>query len=272
MTVRKIGVTAFVCIATAAAATELKTETANAWDAYVKDLNKRMELRLAKDGQFLWTDEDPARIGKIQSGEILAGPATETVPRHVPSGLIHDWIGAAFIKDAKIDDALAVLRDYGRYRDFYEPHVISAKGLRQEKHEDMFNVVLVNKAVLLRTAIDSDYRTRYFRVDAKRMYGISESTRIQEIENLGLATQRELPPDQGSGFLWRLYSVSRFEERDGGLVMEVEAVALSRDIPFAFRLFVDPIVKRVSRNSLLTSLKQTQEAVANSAAPVPTGQ
>ncbi len=52
----------------------------------------------------------------------------------------------------------------------------------------------------------------------------------------------------------------RFEERDGGVYVEVEAIALSRDIPAAVRWMVDPIVKRVSRSSVATSLKQTQEA------------
>jgi len=38
-------------------------------------------------------------------------------------------------------------------------------------------------------------------------------------------------------------------------------MALSRDIPVAFRLVADPIVRRVSKNSLLTSLRQMQDAV-----------
>jgi hypothetical protein len=42
---------------------------------------------------------------------------------------------------------------------------------------------------------------------------------------------------------------------------ELEAIALSRDIPAAFRLFVTPIVRRVSRDSLATSLHQTKVAL-----------
>jgi hypothetical protein len=38
-------------------------------------------------------------------------------------------------------------------------------------------------------------------------------------------------------------------------------MALSRDIPVAFRWVADPIVRRVSKNSLLTSLRQMQDAV-----------
>jgi hypothetical protein len=44
---------------------------------------------------------------------------------------------------------------------------------------------------------------------------------------------------------------------------ELEAIALSRDIPAAFRFFVTPIVRRVSRDSLATSLHQTRIAIDN---------
>jgi hypothetical protein len=92
------------------------------------------------------------------------------------------------------------------------------------------------------------------------MYGVSYMTRVQEIENFGQAGQRKLPPDTGSGLVWRLYSFSRFEERDGGVYVELEAIALSREIPFSMRWVVDPIVRRVSRSSVVTSLRQTSEA------------
>jgi hypothetical protein len=46
--------------------------------------------------------------------------------------------------------------------------------------------------------------------------------------------------------------------------MEIEAIALSREIPVAMRWAVDPIVRRVSKGSLVTSLRQTQDAVSSS--------
>jgi hypothetical protein len=51
-----------------------------------------------------------------------------------------------------------------------------------------------------------------------------------------------------------------------GVYVELEAIALSRDIPAAFRVFVTPIVRRVSRDSLATSLHQTKAAVDDSVA------
>jgi hypothetical protein len=51
------------------------------------------------------------------------------------------------------------------------------------------------------------------------------------------------------------------EERDGGVYADLEAIALSRDIPAAARLFVTPIVRRVSKESLATSLHQAKIAL-----------
>jgi len=45
------------------------------------------------------------------------------------------------------------------------------------------------------------------------------------------ANERELPPGTGDGYLWRLYSYWRYEERDGGTWVECEAISLTRDIP-----------------------------------------
>ncbi len=88
---------------------------------------------------------------------------------------------------------------------------------------------------------------------------------MQEIQHYGRPDEQDLPPNQGNGYVWSLYTVTRCEERDGGVYVELEAIALSRDIPVALRWMVDPIVRRVSRNTLLTSLQQTEEAVRSTA-------
>ena len=55
--------------------------------------------------------------------------------------------------------------------------------------------------------------------------------------------------------------MSRFEERDGGVYVEIEAIALSRDVPVEFRMVAYPIIKKVSQSALETSLDQTRKAV-----------
>ena len=84
---------------------------------------------------------------------------------------------------------------------------------------------------------------------------------IQEVADYGAAAEYLLSEDHGKGIIWRLYSFARYEERDGGVYIELEAIALSRDVPATLRWVVDPIVRRVSRSSLATSLHQTADAV-----------
>ena len=120
---------------------------------------------------------------------------------------------------------------------------------------------VVNKEVVAQTALDMENETCYFRTDERRWYSITHTTRVREIEHYGQANEQELLPNQGSGYVWRLYSVARFEQRDGGTYVEVEAIALSRDVPIGLRWLVNPVVRRVSRNSMVVSLEQTRAAV-----------
>jgi hypothetical protein len=246
-------------------AAELKPETLAAWDQYIQAANSHMQERLRSNDRFLWLNEAPGVIRRLQSGEILVSAIGGHSPEKVPNGLIHDWIGAAFIPNASLAAIFAVVQDFNRYKDFYAPLVVASKPLGQDGSDYRFSMVLLNKALFSKTALDCECLSSYFPLDSKRWYGVGYSTRIRQIEDFGQPTQRELSPDVGSGYIWRLYSLSRFEERDGGVYAEVEAIALSRDIPGVLRWFADPIVRRISRGSLLTSLQQTRTAVASTA-------
>jgi hypothetical protein len=242
-------------------AADLKPETVQTWDEYVKAVGARHQKHLVRGRSFLASDEMPGQATRLRGGDIVVSPAGPHVPMKVPSGLIHDWAGAAFIPNVTVPDVLRVVRDYGRYQDIYHPNVLDSKPTATNDWEDRFSLLLMNKSVIARTALDSDYRSCYTRVDDRRWYSIAETTRIQEVADYGAASQRTLPENQGTGLIWRLYSVTRFEERDGGVYVEVEALALSRDIPVSLRWLVDPIVRRISRSALTTSLQQTQDAV-----------
>jgi hypothetical protein len=243
---------------------ELRQEALKHWDEYVQIANSQMKDRLGTGGTFLWVDEAPDRNRRVREGKILVSPGAPHIPKPVPAGLIHDWIGAAFFPNTKLEDVMAVVRDYDHYQDFYKPSVVESKSLAVPG-DDKFSMLLVNKEAVAKTALDSEYQACYQEVDDRRWYGVAYTTRIQEIRDYGHPGEKKLPPDEGSGYIWRLYSIARFEERDGGVYVELEALALSRDIPAAFRWAVDPIVRRVSRNSLLTSLRQMEEAVQSKA-------
>lgn len=260
---RTIGSILFL-LAFVANAAELQQKTLNAWQQYVRAANVRMQQRLQPGGHFLWIDEQPERRVRVRNGEILVAPAGPHNPKRVPSGLIHDWVGAAFIPNATIGGVLAVVRDYSRYSDFYRPSVLDSKVIARSNNEDRFSMLLMNKALFSKTALEGDYESSYFQIDDRRYYSIAHTIRVQEIQSYGGPAAHELTENEGSGLIWRLSSITRFEERDNGVYVELEAMALSRDIPVSLRWLVDPIVRRVSRDSLTTSLRQTGSAVHSS--------
>ena len=238
---------------------ELKEQTLNAWDAYIQTANAEMDHRL--QGPFLWVDEVPDRIQQVRAGNVLVSSVGQHNPKGVPSGLIHDWMGAAFIPNATLEDVLSVARDYARYKEIYKPTVVDSKSLSSTGLCDKYSMLLANKQVVASTALDTEYEACYHRVDQRRLYGVVYTTQVQEIRHYGQPSAKELPPGQGNGYVWRVYCFARFEERDHGIYMELEAIVLSRDIPFAVRWVVDPIVRRVAKDSMSTSLRQTEEAV-----------
>jgi len=252
-------------------AAHLKAETVAAWDDYVQSVSSSLQDRVRPGGRFLWAYENPSRIANVHKGEIVVAPAAGGSPRRVPGGLIHHWIAAAYFPNTKLSDVLDVTKDYDRYQEFYRPSVVASKTVAREDVDDYFSMRLMNKAFFLKTTLDADYRATTVHLDDRRVYSVSRTTRVQEIEDCNQPGEHRFPEGEGSGYIWKLLSVVRMEERGGGVYVEIEAVALSREVPAAMRFVLDPIVRRVSRNSMLTSLRQTEEAVRTRRATSPAG-
>ena len=244
---------------TAKGGSELNPDTLRAWNSYVQEQNARA-AGYSNGTPFLWSDQSPDRLRHLHKGEVFVAPLGEN-PHRVPHGLIHHWIGAVFLSGARLDEVLSVVRDYGKYKDFYAPNVIESRVVRKSATEDTFSLRLLNKAAVAKFALDAEFQSTFKRVDENKWYSISYTTRIREVENYGSADEHEAPANTGRGLIWRLYSISRFEQRDGGVYVELEAIALSRDLPGALRWLVDPIVRRTSRNSMHVSLQKTRGAV-----------
>ena len=48
-------------------------------------------------------------------------------PVQVPNGLIHDWIGAAFLPATNLKETLALIQDYDNHKNIYKPEVMDSK-------------------------------------------------------------------------------------------------------------------------------------------------
>jgi hypothetical protein len=243
---------------------DLNEQTLKAWNEYIQGINARMKERSAGTSAFLWIDEAPGRRERVRQGEILVEPASKEVPEKVPQGLIHNWLGAVFIPNASIASVFAMLNDYSHYNRIYNPAVVEAKLLNTFGAMRQFSLVLAEKAPFVTAAIDSEYNSQNFRLDKHHWYTITQSTRIRQIDNYGHPGEHELPPDQGAGYIWRLYSIQRFEENDGGVYTELETIALSRNIPFEIQWLVRPILQHLPRESMTATLQKTRDAVCAS--------
>jgi len=242
-------------------ANQLQVETVKAWDEYIRSADSRMQARLDGRMPFLWMDESMDRSRRLGRGEIVVAPVLSHGTSRVPNGLIHDWIGGIFMPGATIQRLSAVIQDYSKYKDFYRPVVIDSKLLTCTAMDQRFSMLLLHKVLFITAAIEGEYQAHDVKVDSRHGYSVADSVQVQEIENYGHAAQRLLPSGTGNGYIWRLHSIARYEERDGGVYLELEAIALTRDIPASVRWLVNPVVNHLSTNSLVTTLQQTRDAV-----------
>ena len=243
-------------------AMQLQADTVKAWDEYVRSAEARLQNRTDSTRSFLWIDESPERRAQVQRGAVIVAPVVGRGTKNVPDGLIHDWIGAVFIPRATIERLSRVLHDYNRYKDIYKPGVTDSEILGCLGGNPEFSMVWQRRVLFVNAAIEGQYVARDLALGPRRGYTVADTTKVQEIENYGRANQRLLPPGEGRGFIWRLHSIARYEETDGGVYLELEAIALTRDIPASLAWLVNPIVNHLSMNSLMTTLRQTRQAVA----------
>ncbi|MEK7751386.1 MAG: hypothetical protein AAB654_05680, partial [Acidobacteriota bacterium] len=145
------------------------------------------------------------------------------------------------------------------------PEVTDSKLRRRDG--DFFQVYLrLRKHKIFTVVLNTEYDITYRRVSPTRVASRSYSTKIAEVEKPGTASEYELPPGDDHGFLWRLHSFWRFEERDGGVYVEFEAVSLTRDVPRFVSAIVTPIVRHLPRESLELTLLNLRRAL-NPASP-----
>jgi hypothetical protein len=161
-------------IPTQALAADLRPETIQAWNEYMEAVAARNQEHLMPRSLFLSSDEIPGRATKLRGGEIVVSPAGPRVPLKVSSGLIHDWVGAAFIPNVTLEEVLPAVRSYGRCKEFYHPSVVDSKLIATDELRVQFSMLLMNKSVSAKTALDSDYQSSYTRLDDRRWYSGSD--------------------------------------------------------------------------------------------------
>jgi hypothetical protein len=241
---------------------QLKQETLDAFLSYIAEAEKEMVPTLNGSAPFLWSDEDTDRARRVRKGNVPAQLWAGQSPVHVPDGLIHDWIGAAFISGTTVGETLARVQDYDNHKSIYQPEVMDSRLISHHGHD--YNIFLrLLKKKIITVVLNTCHEVHYQQVREGQWFCRSYTTSIAEVEDAGTPKETALPPDTGYGFLWRLYSYWRFMEEEKGVIIECRAISLSRDVPYGLGWIVEPIIKNLPRESLINTLKATRQALTS---------
>jgi hypothetical protein len=253
-----------------ARAERLTRETEQAFARYVYAREALMGQEIARRSYFLWIDVLPRtsrdqaladlRNGKVLIEHDLKSNSADTT--QVPGGLVHDWTGVVFIPGVSIAKVISTLQDYDQAALYYKPQVVKSKLL--EHSGDDFRVYLRLKQVhVITVVLDTDYQVHYTFLDAAHVTARSYSVRIAEIRNVGEPREREMPPGDDDGFLWRLDSYWRFYQTESGVYVQCNAISLTRDVPAGLGWLVGRFLETIPRDSLRFTLESTRNAVMN---------
>jgi hypothetical protein len=258
---------AVLLVATAARGEDLKPETLKAWNTYVDLTQQRIEKEIHDRGRFLIREfKNPAEASKLR--DVLRSGAVHiermqttngTRKINVDGGIIHHWYGAIFIPNMKLPRLLRWVQEYDQHHRYFQ-EVKDSKLVSRDG--DTFKIFLhLVRTKVITVHYDTWHTVTFQHHDASRTSSRSVSTKILEIEDAGTSRQKAKPEGKDSGYFWRTNSYWRYQEEDGGVLVECESVSLSRGLPRVLgwlpglKGFIES-VPRESLDSMLTSIKK----------------
>jgi hypothetical protein len=238
-----------------------------AFDAYAATLEKRLaqqHSRPATSLAVIGSRTTPVEaVRQLQDGSLQMEPINGGT-RPVPGGLLHHWRGAAFVPGGSAAEMLALLRDYDHLSTYYAPEVESSR-LVSEGNGAATVAMRFRKQVVVPIVLDTEYEIHNGLLGSTAGYSISRSTHVWEVESSGTSRERRMKEGDDDGFLWRLNTYWFFVEVPGGLLIECEAVSLTRDVPVGLGWLVTPFTQDMPRDSLKFTLTATRNALSSTA-------
>ena len=232
-----------------------------AFDLYISKVEARLSQEHASANGYL----APEDFTRLQLGELIVEELTPPGGKDLDGALLHDWRGTAFAKGVTAADFERLMRDYGDYPKIFAPQVMQARILAQQG--DHYQVTMrVKQKHFLTVVMDTTYDVTFTRAESskqgvQRGTSISRSTAVKEIDAPGTARERALGPNEEHGFLWRMNTYWSYEERDGGLYMQIESITLTRSVPAGLGWVIDPFIESVPRDSLEFTLRSACNAL-----------
>lgn len=253
-----------ISVSSAAYANEeatLQAKTLRDFAKYVAVVEARSASELASSAPFLDIERQPPAqlaqtLAALKRGEIIVSRAAarDASSNEIPidGGLINHWRGTVFVPKVKLDHLLRVLQepqaDQHKQEDVLSSRVLSRDGDTQKVF------LRLRRTKFVTVVYDTEYDVEYKRLAADRALSNSISTKIVEIENAGTPQERAMPEGNDHGYMWRLNSYWRYKQLDDGVLVEVESLTLSRDLPPIIGPLIRPIVNSTARESMTRTL------------------
>jgi hypothetical protein len=214
---------------------------------------------LAPSGADANSAEERLRQGEriIQRVQEPFSPATSA---ELSGAMLHHWRGTAFARGATAADFVHLMRDFNSYPQHFGPQVVQARSSAAQGNS-MHAWMRIRQHHVLTVVMDTAYDVTFGQLDPRHGYSISRSTRIDEIASPGTRAERSLSSSEEHGFLWRLNTYWSYEERDGGLYLQIEAISLTRSIPGGLGWAIGPYVESIPRESLEFTLNAACKAL-----------
>ena len=251
----------FVAAVPYCAPAEPSAAAVSAFDSYTSAVESRLARQHRSQDGFLAPLASPAQSEqRLRQGDLIVEQLTPSTGAVFSGAMLHHWRGTAFAPGATAADFERLMKNFNAYPERFSPQVLQAKVLAQQG-DHLQAVMRVRQRHVLTVVLDTAYDIAFGRLDARHGYSISRSTRISEIASPGTAAERALSSSEEYGFLWRMNTYWSYEERDGGVTMQIESVSLTRSIPTGLRWAVRPFVESVPRESLEFTLRATCNAL-----------
>jgi len=241
----------------------LQPGTLAAWTAYERDVDARYQTPdpfFAQDTFARATAWRQTAIGGSTPMLEISAARPGGAAANVPDGSIHHWAGAIFVSGITLDRVLTYLQDHagqesGTYDDVIASRLLSRAGPRLRVF------MKIKRTKVITATYNTEHDVEYRRLSPGRASGRSVATKIAELVDAGSSQERERPPGDDSGYLWRLNAYWRYEQQTGGVLIECESVSLSRSIPFLVRPLISGMVEGVARDSLERTLAGLRRAL-----------
>jgi len=223
------------------------TPTASsAFNTYAHTVESRLAQQHSTPNTFLVLPSDPTALTQLRAGQLLIEHLTTPT---TSDALIHHWRATAFVPNTTAADFEHLLQDFSAYSKNFAPQIVSSTVLSQTPTDTVLRLRTRQHHVIT-VVLDATYDVTFGSLDPTHGYSISRSTRVDEIN-----------PGGDNGFLYNLNTYWSYEQRDGGLYLQIESISLTRNVPRGLGWAVQPFIESIPRESLTFTLTSARNAL-----------